>query len=413
MHSPRVITAQTARRLAISRQRLTGPRPEASTEKIMELFADLGCVQIDPVRVVEKTQLLVLHSRLKKIDPALLDRLLWEERLLFEYWAHAASIVRMADFPIFGARMRWWQERMSGWNQRVNDWLSSSEELRQYILDELAANGPLSASELAEGSARSWESPDWTSVQSIGVMLDDLWSKGQVLVATRDNGPKRWDISERLLPPGAWEQVVDLPEAVSLAAQRSLRALGVGTARHIRQHFTRNGYPDLAQVLKGLEKDGLIRPVAIADGEARRPGKWYVHCEDEALIDELEAGQWQPRTVLLSPFDNLICDRRRTEELLDFHYRVEIYVPKAKRKYGNYVMPILHGDRLIGRLDPKMDRQNGRLEINAVYAEPDAPRSKSVARAIRAAVEDLAGFLGADDVNFGEETPAFWRPILS
>ena len=181
---------------------------------------------------------------------------------------------------------------------------------------------------------------------------------------------------------------------------------------HIEKHFTRNRYPDLATVLDELEADGRICRLQIKDEEKIWPGKWYVHNDDLALLDRLESGAWEPRTTLLSPFDNLICDRDRTQELFDFHFRIEIYVPKAKRQYGYYVLPILHGDRLIGRIDPKMDRKKKRLDINAVYAEPDAPMTAGTGRAIAGVIEELASFAGAKEIAYVEPAPAGWRQAL-
>ena len=130
------------------------------------------------------------------------------------------------------------------------------------------------------------------------------------------------------------------------------------------------------------------------------------------LLDRLEADEWQPRTTLLSPFDNLICDRERTEQLFSFRFRIEIYVPKAKREYGYYVLPILHGDRLIGRIDPKMDRKASRLDINAVYAESGAPMTVEVARSVNDSVQSLAEFLGAREITYASRVPVGWRKIL-
>jgi uncharacterized protein YcaQ len=130
------------------------------------------------------------------------------------------------------------------------------------------------------------------------------------------------------------------------------------------------------------------------------------------LLDRLEAGDWSPRTTLLSPFDNLICDRARTEKLFNFNFRIEIYVPKAKRQYGYYVLPILHGDKLIGRIDPMMNRKQKQLLINAVYAEPDAPMTRETAKAVSGAIDDLAKFLGAKEIIFTERVPDGWRKVL-
>ena len=141
------------------------------------------------------------------------------------------------------------------------------------------------------------------------------------------------------------------------------------------------------------------------------PGTWYVHADDIALLDGIER-DWEPRTNLLSPFDNLICDRSRTRTLFDFNYSIEIYVPKANRQHGYYVLPISDGDRLIGRIDPVMDRARRQLRINAVYAEPDAQKDKKTARAIRDVVMDLAQFLGAREIVYSRRMPRAWAETL-
>ncbi|MGN6674904.1 MAG: DNA glycosylase AlkZ-like family protein, partial [Thermomicrobiales bacterium] len=143
-------------------------------------------------------------------------------------------------------------------------------------------------------------------------------------------------------------------------------------------------------------------------------GDWYVAAADLPLLDALAGGDtaWEPRTTLLSPFDNLICDRKRTALLFDFDYRIEIYTPKEKRRWGYYVLPILHGDRLIGRIDPTMNRARAILTINAVHAESGAPADRTTARAIARAITDLATFLGARDIAYAGPVPAAWRTAL-
>jgi uncharacterized protein YcaQ len=169
----------------------------------------------------------------------------------------------------------------------------------------------------------------------------------------------------------------------------------------------------LKSVLSELQSDARIERVEIRDGGQVWPGEWYVHAEDVPFLERLEIGDWGPRTTLLSPFDNLICDRARTKQMFGFDYTVEIYVPPAKRKYGYYVLPILHGDRFVGRIDPKMDRERGVLMINTVYAEPDAPNSRSVSRVVATAIEELAEFLGAKDVEYDpKRVPPSWKRDL-
>jgi uncharacterized protein YcaQ len=216
-----------------------------------------------------------------------------------------------------------------------------------------------------------------------------------------------WDLTERILPEWTPRERLNEREVVRRASQKSLRALGVATARHIERHYIRGRYPNLSVVIAELEKEGRIERIAIEG----YPGTWYVHVDDLALLKRL-GRDWEPRTTLLSPFDNLICDRDRTRSLFDFNYSIEIYVPKTKREHGYYVLPILHGDRLIGRIDPVMDRARGQLRINAVYAEPDAPRDKETARAIREVVMDLAQFLGAREVVYSQRVPGSWKETL-
>ncbi len=408
----RTISPTLARRLAITRQRLAGPRPAADSGGILETVRDLGCLQLDPISTVARSHLLVLWSRLGQYDLADLDTLLWEDRSLFEYWAHCASIVLMEDYPIHSLSMRGHGNGDSGSSQHLRSWAEQNEALRQHILSELERFGPLPSRSFEDEAVSGWLSSGWTGGRNVSRMLDHLWTKGEIMVAGRAGGQKLWDLTERCLPPWTPRQELSTHEVVLEAAQKSLRALGIGRANHISQHYIRGRYPGLPGVLAELEADGRIMPVQIEEHGRALPGPWYVHAEDLPLLDRLAAGEWEPRTTLLSPFDNLICDRARTELLWDFRFRIEIYVPKAERQYGYYVLPILHGDRLIGRLDPVMDKTNGWFMVNAVYAEPDAPMEEETARSVAGAVEELATFLGAREIVYGERVPEGWSGAL-
>jgi uncharacterized protein YcaQ len=406
--SPLTIDPTTVRRLAITRQRLAGPRPPADSQGIMELIRDLGCVQIDPIRAVERTQYLVLFSRLGNYDLALLDQPLWDERAVFEYWAHAASIVLTEDFPIYWRHMRDWAKSNRAWHKRARAWMGENQAMRHHVLQELARNGPMSSKDFDYEDGSAWQSDGWTNGNRVRQMLTYLWEQGEVLVSGRQSNQKIWDLRDRVLPHWTPREELDWPEVVYRAAEKSVRALGAGRPEHIANHFTRGNYPDLQEALDRLEADGRIVRAAVAEDGQEWPGSWYVHADDLPLIAQLQNGQWQPRTTLLSPFDNLICDRDRTEELFDFFFRIEIYVPAAKREYGYYVLPILHGDRLIGRIDPKMDRKKERLEVMNVYAEPGAPMTAATGRAVAGAIEGLAKFLGAKEIAYGDNVPAKW-----
>jgi uncharacterized protein YcaQ len=408
------LTPTLARRLAITRQRLAGPPPPTpDAAGILDMVRDLGCLQLDPMTVVARSHQLVLWSRLGGYDLADLDTLLWRERKLFEYWAHCASIVLTEDYPIHHVQMHKSRTGTSGWAVRVRDWIAANQGLHDYIVDELCAKGPRLTSQFEDQAEEHWESSGWTGGRNVSRMLDFLWIRGRVTVAGRAGIQKVWDLTERHLPDTVALPQLPEHEAVRVAAQKSLRALGVGRRVDINQHYTRGSYPRLPAVLAELEAEGRIAQVEIRDGDRAWPAPWYIHTDDLPLLDRLAAGDWTPRTTLLSPFDNLICDRARTELLFDFNFRIEIYVPQAKRQYGYYVLPILHGDRLIGRIDPRMDRKQQRLVINAVHAEPDAPMTDETARAVAGAVSDLAAFLGAKDIAYSEQVPDGWRHALN
>jgi uncharacterized protein YcaQ len=414
MTAERLLSPTLARQLAITKQRLAGPRPASNADGLLGLVRELGCLQLDPISVVAPSHLLVLHSRLGRYDPATLDTLLWGDRRLFEYWAHCASIVLTEDYPLYRGRMAAAGTGTSGWAERNRAWLAENVALRQHILDELGRRGPLLSQEIEDVSVSAWESTGWSSGRNVTRMLDTLWMAGEIMVAgrRRAGGQKLWDLAERCLP--AWTPRDVLPErdSVRRAAQRSLRALGVARPAHIRRHFIRERYPDLPSVLAELEDEGSIVRVRVGEPGAPWPGHWLVHAADLPLLDALEDGAWQPRTTLLSPFDNLLCDRARSLELFGFEFHLEIYTPKAKRRWGYYVLPILHGDRLIGRIDPALDRATGTLTLNAVMAEPDAPRNQRTARAVRRAITDLASVIGARDIACAGPEPPPWQLTL-
>jgi uncharacterized protein YcaQ len=410
----KTLSIKQVRQFAVIKQRLGGERPAPTLNGLKELMRDIRCLQIDPIRAVERTQFLVLFSRLGIYDPDLIRELAYQEKFLFEYWAHAMSYVLTEDFPIYKPQMTHHFSGTSNWATKARNWLESNQDFQQYVIDELQARGPLLTKEIEDRAVKPWKSGGWTSDNNGPMMVDFLWSSGRLMVADRDGLKKYWDLAENVLPDWTPQEELADYDRTYHAAQLSLKALGVANAKQIKNHFIRNAYPELSAALKQLEADGLIEQVAIK-GKGNSPwqtkGPWYIHSDDMTLLENL-ANEWQPRTVLLSPFDNLICDRERTEMLWDYYFRIEIYVPKVKREFGYYVLPILHGEKLIGRIDPKMDRKAGILHIHNIYAEADAPQSKKAATAVRKAIEELGAFLGANDIQYNHVHPDGWQGVF-
>lgn len=407
MTTVRTIDLQTARRLAISKQRLSGRAPASSPARVLGVVRDIRCVQLDPISVVARSPLLVLRSRLSNFRPAHLDRLLWKDRSLFEYWAHAASIVLSEDYAIHRFQMRTWPAPGS----RFGEWARGNEALRRSVLRAVSRRGPVRLRDI-EGNAvsESWVSTGWTRDRNVDQMVRFLWVKGSVMVSDRRGLEKWWDLTRRVLPPDVIEgRALRDVEVTRRAAELSLRGLGVATAGQIKGHFTMERYPGLPAVLERWERAGAIERVEVVDDRSRLPGTWYVHRDDLALLERIGRGRWEPRTTLLSPFDNLIHDRKRSALLLDLDYRMEIYVPKAQRRYGYYAMPLLDGDRFLARVDPAVDRERGRLLVHAVTPESSVTADRSSAATVAAAVHDLATWAGADDVEVTGPVPAAWR----
>lgn len=284
---------------------------DGSAENVLDTVRRLGFLQLDPVSKVAPPQHLVLWSRLGMYDRAELDRLLWEERTLVEW---RAFVYPMEDLPLLRARMR----RLPTTNGRA--FLRENAAFKRYVLRELEQRGPLLSREIeTHASRKGGERHDWWGARQMGLMLEVLAGQGLVAVVGRRGKQRVWDLAERWYPE---TETIPWPEAQRQIEERRFRALGVKIER----------------------------------------GKLLAHPD---AVD----GPVPNRVTFLSPFDRLIHDRARAEALWDFHYRLEMYVPEAKREYGYYVLPILRGDRIVGRIEPVWDRKAQELRVNGTWWE--------------------------------------------
>ena len=324
----RIVTREQARRIAVRAQLLDG-----SARGVLSTVRRLGFLQLDPIAAVAPPQHLVLWSRLGAFDPSALDRLLWKERKLVEFNAYVYPI---ESLPL----LRGWMRRNRRSKQYERDrwrreFLRQNAGFRRYILRELDRRGPLLSRELEDRSAERIDHR-WYGSRYVGLMLQTLHVHGEIAVVGRRGGQRVWDLASRWYPE---TDAVPLREAERVFAEQRFRALGV----------------------------------------RREKGEWVAHPEvSDAPVPD--------RVTLLSPFDRLIHDRTRTEALWDFYYRIEIYVPKAKREYGYYVLPILAGDRLVGRVEPRFDRKTRKLEVLGAWGDTSR---------LDEALADLEAFLRA------------------
>ena len=377
----RKIRIEHARRLAVARQRLSGPRPNPITaDDIHALVRTIGCLQLDPTAIVARNHLLVAFSRLGAFDPKLVDSLLWEQRRLYEYWAHQASIVATEDRALHLALPPPWADQRT-----TASWMTTRGRFSELVLARLATTASVRAADFEEHDEK-YES-GWGARSPIMDTLALLWLQGRIVPAGRVGSGRRWALVD------AWFRtplgpIPERPVALRQAAVRSLRALGVATQLQVKRHFIRHRYQGLASAWRDLETSGQIVPV-----ELGLKGDWYVHADDLALLEQIESGAFEPRTTVLSPFDNLICDRDRTLALWGFDFKLEIYVPKSKR-WGYFVMPLLHGDRLIARFDLAVDRNEGVLNVIGERWEPGWDGRRRPVRPTTRALGELASFLG-------------------
>jgi hypothetical protein len=329
VNSTTVSLAQ-ARRIAVRAQALDG-----SATGILDTVRRIGFLQLDPISTVAPPQHLVLWSRLGPFDLAEFDHLLWEERKLFEW---GAFIWPIEAFPLIKARMRRRRGKYS-WERRGSEFLKTNASFRRYVLRELERRGPLLSREIQDRSVAGWDSSGWTGNRNVAEMLDILHGRGQVAIVGRRGGQRLWDLADRWYPE---TETIPLADADRMLAEKRFRALGVRYDK----------------------------------------GEWHAH-------PEATDGPVPDRVTILSPFDRLVHDRERAEALFEFRYRLEMYVPKAKREFGYYVLPILVGDRLVGRVEPRFERKTQTLEVLGAWG--DASR-------LDEALASLAAFVGADTI---------------
>ena len=327
----KLVSPEEARRIAIRSQLLDG-----SATSVLDIVRTLGFLQLDPISTVAPPQHLVVWSRLgSHYDRAELDRLLWEKKQLFE---HSAYIRPIEDLPLIRARARR-RRRTYAWETQSDDFLRENAAFKRFVLRELEREGPMLSRDLAHHAKTPRNPHPWWGQRQVALMLMILEARGVVAVTGRLNGQRVWDLAERWYPES---EKVPLREADRLLAEKRFRAQGV--------RLTRQG--------------------------------WEAH-------PDAEDGPVPDRATLLSPFDRLVHDRNRAEALWDFRYRLEMYVPKAKREYGYYVLPLLVGDRLVGRAEPRFDRKTKALELLGAWG--DTSRLDETLR-------DLAAWLGADTI---------------
>jgi uncharacterized protein len=353
------LTREEARRIAVRAQLLDASRPT----DLLETVRHLTFLQLDPTSAIAPAADLVAWTRLgSSYRPEQLRRAL-DERKLFE---HNALVRPMGDVGLFLAGADEWPP----W-ERTRVWLRENDSFRRDILERLGESGPLASRDIPDTSVLPWKSTGWTHSRNVTQMLECLMMRGEVAISGRAGRERLWDVAERVYPNRV--RVPSVEEATRIKNERRLRSLGIARAK---------------STVMGLE------PVDVGDAGVPAtvegvPGEWRV---DPEQLDRDFVG----RTALLSPFDRLAYDRVRAQQLFDFEYMLEMYKPAAKRRWGYFALPVLHEDRLVGKVDATADRKRSLLDVHAIHE--DVRFTRALTKAVNAELETLAAWLGLDDV---------------
>ncbi len=354
------LTKAQARRIAVRAQLLDAPRPS----ELLAVVQQLTLLQIDPTSAIAPSADLVAWSRLgSAYEPAHLRQALEHDRTLFE---HNALVRPMSDLGLYLAGAADWPSY-----ERTRDWLRDNDRFRRDILNLLGSSGPMTSRDIPDTCVAPWASTGWTNNRNVTQMLESLMMRGEIAIAGRLGRQRLWDLAERVYPADVVVPSVD--EAHRVKNERRLASLGIA-----RQKSTK-------MPLEPIDVGEAGEP-AVVEGAK---GEWRV---DPAALDK----DFEGRTALLSPFDRLVHDRVRAQELFDFEYTLEMYKPKASRRWGYFALPILHDDCLIGKIDAAADRKASVLRVHAIHE--DVRFTRTITKAVDAELADLAAWLGLGTV---------------
>ncbi|MDJ0350233.1 crosslink repair DNA glycosylase YcaQ family protein [Cryobacterium sp. PH29-G1] len=382
------VSPQLARRIALAAQGF-GARPAPTStvgiRQLSNLVNRLELLQIDSVNVFERSHYMPAFSRLGPYDKTQLDRLTTGREARFtEYWAHEASFLPVDTWPLFRWRMQHFRDRSA---RTPDDWSHANRPMLNWLLAELAANGPMRASAI-EHDANKRSGP-WWGWSEVKTGLEVLFRWGDVVSAGRIRFERVYALPDQVFATAVLDRTVSSADAHRELVSRSARAHGIGTVKDFADYFRLKSAPTAVAVRELAEAGELLAVEVPGWGPRGAAGAAWLH-RDARLPRAISA------QAILSPFDPVVWERARALRLFDFHYRIEIYTPEPKRVFGYYSLPILLGDTIVGRVDLKNDRQNGVLRVQSAWAEPTAPTD--AAGRLATLLRDAARWQGLDEI---------------
>jgi len=401
------------RALALHAQKLdtaNGSEPPASLDSVFETVNQLGAVQIDTLQMVARAHYLAIWSRHGSYPQSILDELAFHpaQRRLFEGWYHAACYVPMHEYRYQLPRQRKLREHGHHW---YNEWIKTPghQELVEATLERIRIEGGLRASDFENPEVRRSSWWDWKPAK---VALEHLYAFGDLMIANRVKFQRVYDLTERVLPAWVDQTEPTAAERDRFFVERGAQALGVGLPRNPGDYTWMKitvSRPIVAQLLK----EGVL--LEIQGETVNGPQPLIIHRDNLPLLEKAAAGEIRAeRTTFLNPWDNFWWAQDRDEALWGFNHLIELYVPEPKRVYGYYLMPILHKDRLVGRIDPKLDRKTGTLRLKALQLEPGFEPDEQLVSDVAVALRDFMKFHQAQEVVIEKSNPpGFGEKLLN
>lgn len=400
------------RTAALHAQRLAAPNhasPAPTPDEIVHVVKALGYVQIDTLSVVNRAHYLTLWARLGSYRLEAFDRLVYnaDHRQLYEGWGHAASLIPLEHYRYH----RWRKDRTYSFNPAYREWLSKgrNRKLVEQVLARIRSEGGLRVRDLEYDGPQRGVWYDWKPPK---LALEALFARGDLMVAERVNFQRVYDVKERVLP--TWVDTTPVPakEARRFCLEQAAKALGVFDLSHLTLYAYMRATPVKPEI-EALVKDGTL--VEIQGESAQGVRTWWAHRDNLLLLQRAADGALTARrTTFLAPFDSLFWAQGRDQRLWGFRHLLEFYKPASKRVYGYFSLPILHHERLVGRFDPKLDRNTGVLHLNALYLEPGVEPDEELVTGGAAAMRDFLAWHGAADLRIARsDPPAFGRKLKS
>ncbi|HMO55867.1 MAG TPA: crosslink repair DNA glycosylase YcaQ family protein [Roseiflexaceae bacterium] len=382
------LSRSAARVLQIAAQGLAEPLPRpAEKGDLLAAIRHMGVLQIDTIHVVARSPYFVLWSRLGTYTPAWLDQLL-AEGLLSEFWSHEASFLPHEDYPLYRRIMLDVRHRTI---RAAHEWIAANQPMADHVLQVIRERGPVRSADFVRSDGRQGSWWDWKAEK---LALETLFWRGDLMIARRERFQRVYDLRERVMPHWEDQHAPPYDEVLSMQVLRAVRALGFAPASWIADYFRTARRPSIAAAF-ALAAAGRLVTIAVEGFDE----PVFMHPAMQPLAEQAAAGALPAnRTVLLTPFDPLVWDRRRAQALFDFDYRIECYTPASRRRYGYFVLPILHHDRLVGRLDAKAHRKEGVFEVKALYFEPEVEVSDELVAGLGATLHACAAWHATPEV---------------